>query len=134
MNHSLPRPAHLPAILTVLVLAGCDGTSSTKAPIVRDGGGVMTASPGTLSNTPQAEFWVIESEEAIGLELVASNLLPDPNSTINYVPWFGEVRNNGTQAACYVNATLFGAFPRACQRRPRAHSTSLPYPGCDYGI
>jgi hypothetical protein len=106
MFQSLPRPAHLVSILAALALAGCDGTSSTKAPVVRDGGGVMTASPGTLSNTPQAEFWVVESEEAVGLELVSSSLLPDPNSTINYVQWFGEVRNTGSKAACYVYATL----------------------------
>lgn len=128
MYHSLPRPAHLPAILTALALAGCDGTSSAKSPIVRDGGGVMTASPGTISNTPQAEFWVVESEEAVGLELVSSNLLPDPKSTINYVQWFGEVRNNGTQAACYVYATLDFRTPGGGKRVQAIKGMARAYP------
>jgi hypothetical protein len=99
--------AFLVPVLAGCLVAGCGGTGKGPSGTPRDGGAGGIPVPGpTLTNLPQATFFVTATEAAAGLELLSSNLLPDPDSKVNYVQWFGEVRNNGTSPACYLKITL----------------------------
>ena len=49
---------------------------------------------------------VSKTADAASIVLLSSNLVPDPMSTINYVEWFGEVKNTGATPACFVKLTL----------------------------
>ena len=54
-----------------------------------NGGTFDLVVPGpTVSNLPQATFTVAKTADAADLDLLSSNLVPDPNSTLNFIQWF----------------------------------------------
>jgi len=70
------------------------------------GGGVAsTAKPQT--NLPTSATVTVQNTTAgQGLQLVSLNLVPDSASTLNYIEWFGEVKNNGSTLLCFPTATF----------------------------
>jgi hypothetical protein len=65
----------------------------------------VTVSGKVTTNLP-VPFTISKTANATDLDLISSNLIPDPKSTINYVQWFGEVVNKGTRPACFVEVTV----------------------------
>jgi len=69
------------------------------------GGSATTAKTQTnLSAT--ATVTVTNTTAGQGLQLVSLNLVPDPAGTLNYIEWFGEVKNTGTTLICFPTATF----------------------------
>jgi hypothetical protein len=84
-----------------LSLAACDGQGQA-ARMVDGGASPVWIYGGSVSNVPVTTFTVNKKPEAADLELLSSNLVPALTSASNYVEWFGEVKNNGTTPACFV--------------------------------
>jgi hypothetical protein len=98
---------HLALLAPLLVacwVAGCGGTGASREG--DSGAGTVFVHGSTVSNLPATTFNVTTTQDAADLELLSSNLVPDPNSRVNYIQWFGEVRNNGTTPACLVEIRI----------------------------
>ena len=98
-------------VLAGAMLSACDGQGQGGSTI--DGGtalgGPALGGPApvwtfgsTVSNLPASTFTVHKTPKAADLELLSSNLVPDLKSSVNYIEWLGEVRNNGSTPACFV--------------------------------
>ena len=107
------RPGALALVLASALLVNCGGSAPSSSD-----GGTVTGNPveeiepavavsGTVTyNLPGVPLTVSKDAEVADLDLLSSNLVPDPKSSLNYVQWFGEVRNNGTTPACFVQVTV----------------------------
>jgi hypothetical protein len=85
------------------------GGSASSAGGSASSAGGSTASTGSnpLTNLPANAKTTIQNTSAgTGLQLVSLNLVPDPTSSINYVEWFGEVKNTGNSLVCFPKVTF----------------------------
>ena len=84
------------------------GTGGTGQPTSSTGGTVAgsTSPTKTQTNLTAATVTVQSTAVGAGLQLVSLNLVPDPTSSINYVEWFGEVKNTGSSQVCFPTATF----------------------------
>lgn len=94
---------------TAGTVGGAGGSNATGAGTNVTGVGGTTAgttnTPALVSNLPATATTTISSTTvAQGLTLVSMNIVPKPDSTLNYVEWFGEVKNNGTATICFPQA------------------------------
>lgn len=83
------------------------GTSVTGVGGTTAGGttAASTNAAGLVSNLPTTATTTFSATTvAQGLTLVSMNVVPDPEGTLNYVEWFGEVKNNGTATICFPQA------------------------------
>jgi hypothetical protein len=108
--------------LASFLLTGCGGESCMDG----NGGTFALVVPGPkVSNLPQATFTVAKTADAADLDLLSSNLVPDPNSTLNFIQWFAEAKNNGTTAACFVQITInFKTAGGGCVKAMHAYADS----------
>lgn len=96
-------------VLAGALLPACDGQGHGQEREAGQGGTPIEGGPtpvwafgATVSNLPASTFTVNKTPEAADLELLSSNLVPNPKSRLNYIEWLGEVRNNGSAPACFV--------------------------------
>lgn len=112
------RPALFPTnralLLVGVLITSCGGTDHAAIPSGQGGhSGTLNTEPtpvmvsGTVtSNLLGVPFTVTKTASTMDLDLISSNLVPDPTSAINFVEWFGEVRNNGATPVCFVEVTV----------------------------
>jgi hypothetical protein len=102
--------------------SGAGGAASTGA---AGGAGAPATVASNLGSTP---ITVSKTADAASIVLVSSNLVPDPKSTIDYVDWFGEIRNTGAAPACLVKLDLdFHNGAGASVLKLEAYADADPY-------
>jgi len=151
-NSSLIRgTALLVTILAGVIGTGC-GSDSQSNPVAGVGGGGRdnatggssagqnsqggtSAADGAATSTkpqtnlsPTATVTVTKTTGGEELQLVSLNLVPDPAGTLNYIEWFGEVKNTGTTLICFPTATFtFSSNAGAVLWTGTSYADTAPY-------